>query len=346
MTDRDLQQHIARKSFLPVYLLYGEEDFLIERRAKALAEAALDGSDPSFNHDIFRGTEHKAEEVTIAANAFPFMGEKRVVLVRESDPLLKQRALLQYVQRPSPDTVLLLCAGPLKPSRTRSKKSVGATDLLTYLREAERGKSPTGSVVEYKPLKDAEALQWIVREVEQAGRRISPEACTVVHALIGNGARELSSEIEKLLIAHPEQSLIAVEDVYDQLGASRQYNVFELANAVLARDSRRSHEILQHLLVSEEPLMIVNVLFRQLSLLWRVRSYRFSGRVTDEDARSLGLVWGWQIENVRKYVDNFPDTSYFDHCFEYILQADLGIKSQPTDPVMEVTRLVALLTAR
>ena len=346
MTDRDLQQHIKRKSFLPVYLLYGEEDFLIERRAKALAEAALDGSDPSFNHDIFRGTEQKAEEVTIAANAFPFMWGKRVVLVREVEPLLKSPVLHAYVRQPSPDTVLLLCAGSLKPSRSRGRKAASPSDLLAVLREAERGAHPTGTAVEYKALKDAEAMHWIVAEAEQAGKRFAPEACALIHTLTGNGARELSSVIEKLLIAAPEQDTIDTDDVYAHLGASRQYNVYELGNAVLARDGRRAQEILQHLLVTEDALMIVNALFRQTSQLWRVRSYRFSGRVTDDDARNLGLVWGWQVENLCEYVGNFPDSAYFDLCFGYILQADLGIKSQPTDPGMEVTRLVALLTSR
>ena len=122
--------------------------------------------------------------------------------------------------------------------------------------------------------------------------------------------------------------------------------MFELGNAVLSRDAGRSQEILQNLLVTEEPLMIVNVLFRQFLQLWRIRSHRFSGRATDEDARSLGLVWAWQVENIRKYVKNFPDSAYFERCFEYFLQTDIGIKSQPTDPAVEVTRLVAQLTTR
>lgn len=346
MTDRDLQQHIASKSFLSVYLLYGEEDFLIERRAKALVQAALGDSDPSFNLDLFRGTENKADEITVAANAFPFMGEKRVVFVRESDGLLKQAALAQYVQRPSPDTVFILCAGELKPGRSRSKKAAATVDVLTLLKEQEQGKAPTGAVIEYKALKDAEALKWIIQEVEQSGKKITPEACAVFHALKGNGTRELSSEIEKLLVAIPERQTIEVDDVYDNLGASRQYNVFELCNAVLDRDARRAQEINQHLLAGDEPpMMIVTMLFRQLSHLWRVRNYRFSGRVTDEDARSLGMIWAWQVESLRKQARNFPDGAYFEHCFEYILDAEVSIKSQPVDPAVAVTRLVAQLTS-
>lgn len=345
MTERDLQQHIAKKNFLPVYLLYGEEEFLIERSAKRLIDAALDGCDPSFNLDLFRGSEQKAEEITVAANAFPFMGEKRVVYVRESETVLKQKALASYVQNPSRDTVLILCAGTLKPGRSRSKKASTAIDILAYLLQSERGKDSPGCAIEFKNLKDAAAQQWIVRELEQRGKSIGPEACTVFHALKGNSTRELSSEIEKLIVALSEKTSVEVDDVYANLGASRQFNVFELSTAMFERNGRRAQEILQHLLISDEPLMIVNTLFRQLSLLWRVRSYRFSGRSTDEDARSLGAIWAWQIENVRNYVKYFPDTSYFESCFEYILETDIAIKSQPVDPAVAVTQLVARLTS-
>jgi DNA polymerase-3 subunit delta len=199
--------------------------------------------------------------------------------------------------------------------------------------------------LEFKSLKDLAAQQWIVQEFERNGKAISPEACTIFHALKGNAARELSSEIGKLLVALPDHTKVEAEDVYANLGASRQYNIFELSTAIFERNGRYSQEILQHLLASEEPSMIVNMLFRQLSLLWRVRGYRFSGRTTDEDARNLGVIWAWQIENVRKYVKYFPDASYFESCFEYILETDIAIKSQPVDPSVAVTKLVAQLTS-
>lgn len=345
MTEKELQSQIKGKSFLPVYLLYGEEEFLVERSAKAIVQYALDGSDPSFNLDLFRGSENKAEDITAAANAFPFMGDKRVVFVRESESILTQPALVNYILNPSRDTVLVLCAGELKARRSRSKKTAPSTDILAHLLGQEGSASASGAAVEFKALKDAAALQWIMREFEGNGKSITPEACTVIHALKGNAARVLSSEIEKLLLAVPEKQTVEAEDVYAHLGASRQYNVFELSNAVLERDPRRAQEITQHLLETEDPLMIVNTLFRQLQLLWRVRSLRLTGRITDDDARGLGLVWAWQVENIRKFVKFFPDASYFETCFEYILETDINIKSQPVDPSVAVTQLVAQLTS-
>ncbi|MBN1449309.1 MAG: DNA polymerase III subunit delta [Bacteroidetes bacterium] len=345
MNESTLLRHISEKSFLPVYLLYGEEEFLIERAARMISDSALGDGDPSFNMDVYRGTEHEAEEITAAASAYPFMSEKRVVLVREADPILKKPALASYVRNPSPETVLLLCAGPLKPSRAKKTTGKGsAAQVLSFLQQQERSKQPMGAAVDFPALKDTSALRWIAAEVHRGGKDITPEACTVMQALRGNGTRVLASEIEKLRAAAPEKNPIDVDDIYMHLGASRQYNVFELSNAVMARDGAKAQEILSHLLRDEEPVAIVAVLARQFSLLWRVRSLDIRGRATDDQARDLGLFSAWQIESIRPYAKNFPDSDYFERCFEYILETDVAVKSQAADSAVAVTRLVSELT--
>ncbi|MDT8322941.1 MAG: DNA polymerase III subunit delta [Bacteroidota bacterium] len=346
MTDRELARHIESRSFLPVYLLYGEEDFLIEQRANELRTAALGDGDPSFNYDVFRGTDHQAEDVTVAANGFPFMSEKRVVLVREADAFLKKPVLASYVQQPSPDTVLILCAASLKPSRRKKApaKKTATADVLFTVNQMEKASPPLAAAVEYKALRDREAQEWITHELQRQGKRITPEACTIMHALRGNNTRELASEIDKLLTAIPDRQTLEPDDVYLHLGASKQYNAFALTNAIMARDGRAAHDILFHLLGTEEPLMLVSMIARQMTYLWQVRSLSIPARATDEHARSVGLIWGWQVENLNRYAKNFNDPVYFERCFEYILAADLAIKSGPIDPSVAVTRLVSELT--
>lgn len=344
MTHKLLASHIAKKAFLPVYLLFGEEDFLVEKNAMTLKNAALGEGDPSFNYHLFRGSDHKAEDIVAAANEFPFMSERRVILVREADALLKKPALGKYVQNPATETVLILCGGSLKPGRAKKRSAKnGSIDIPAWLLQQDRASAPAGTAIEFKPFKDRAAQQWIAQHFADAGKQITPEAVTVMHALCGNGARELAMEIEKLLTARKDAESIAAQDIYTLLGASRKYNVFELSNAVMERNNGKAQEILHHLLGTEEPAMIVNMLSRQLSQLWRVRSLHFQGRASDDQARSVGLVWAWQVENLRKYVKNFPDPAYFERCFEYILETDLSIKSLPDNSQIAVTRLVSAL---
>lgn len=347
MTESDLRKQLSKRNLLPVYLLHGEEDFLVERAAKAIADAALLDGDRSFNFHAFRGSEHKAEDVVSSANAFPFMADKRVVLVKESDKFFAASPLQHYLRNPNPDTVLILCAealsgGGRKKAGSSAKKSM---DVLSFLTDVERQKGPA-AVMEFKALKDAAAQEWIVAEFLAAGKRITPEACTVFNTLKGNSARVLSSEIEKILTAVPDAGTIGVDEVYTHLGASREFNVFELSNAVSARNSALAQNILVRVLVTEEPVLILNTLFRQMLLLWKIRSYTFNGRATDEDARNLGAVFGWQVENARQYLSNFRDSEYFERCFEFFLEADLAIKTLPVSADIAITRLVAQLTRK
>ncbi len=346
MTEQDLRKHIAKRSFLPVYLLHGEEDFLIERAAKAIADSVLLDGDRSFNFHTFRGSENKAEDVTMSANSFPFMAEKRVVLVKESDKFFSSSVLHNYLRNPNPDCVLILCAEPPAGGGKRRSSSSSAKktmDVPAYLLQVEREKGPA-AVLEFKALKDAAAQEWIVSEFAAAGKRITPQACTVFNTLKGSSARTLSSEIDKIVTALPDAEIVDVDDVYLHLGASREFNVFELSNAVSARDAKLAHSILAQVLVTEEPVLVLNTLFRQLLLLWKIRSYQFNGRATDEDARAIGTAFGWQVENARPFLKNFRDSEYFERCFEYILEADLAIKTLPVSPDVAVTRLVTQLT--
>jgi DNA polymerase III subunit delta len=347
MTESDLRKQLAKRNLLPVYLLHGEEDFLIERAAKAIADAALLDGDRSFNFHTFRGSEHKAEDVISSANSFPFMADKRVVLVKECEKFFTAPSLQHYLRNPNPDAVLILCAEALsgsgrKKAGSSAKKSM---DVLSFLTQTEREKGPAG-VLEFKALKDAAAQEWIVAEFAAAGKRITPEACTVFNTLKGNNARVLSSEIDKIITAEPDAEKIGADEVYAHLGASREFNVFELSNAVSARNAALAHSILIRVLVTEEPVMILNTLLRQMLLLWKIRSYSFAGRATDEDARSLGAVFGWQIENTRQYLTNFRDSEYFERCFEYFLEADLAIKTLPVSAEIAITKLVTQLTQR
>ena len=274
------------------------------------------------------------------------MAEKRVVLVKESEKFFASPALHAYLRNPNPECVLILCAEALSGGGKRRGGGAAAKkgmDIPAYLAQVEREKGPA-AVIEFKALKDAAAQDWIVAEFTSAGKRITPQACTLFNTLKGNNARELSSEIDKLLTALPDTETIEVDDIYTNLGASRLYNVFELSNAVSAREVGRAYDIASKLLATEEAVLILNTLFRQMMLLWKLRTFKFSGRATDEEARSLGVAFGWQVETARVYLKNFKESEYFERCFEYILEADLAIKTLPVSQEVAITRLITQLT--
>ena len=329
MTQQDLQRQVKKAQFHAVYFFYGKEDFLLERAARKLAKDALGEGDPSFNYHVFWGTDFKnADEIINAANAYPFMSAKRVVLVREADPILKDKKLLDYASNPNPDTVLILTASaPAKKSKSsKAKARVNTTDLFSYLqsRSNAMGEDVT---LEFKELRDAALLGWIEREFETRGVHIDQKAAIALQELKGNTTGEIASEIEKVVTALPGKQHIEETDITELLGASRQFDVFQLSQAVLSRDGKFAQEILLRLLKSDPPGRIIFQLSQDLSILWQLRNAPASRQSTNEEAYRFGLKGGWQLDKIRMHVSKFPSEEYFDRCFEDILEADAALKT-------------------
>jgi DNA polymerase III delta subunit len=350
MTQQDLQRQIRKRQFAPVYLFYGKETFIIERTAKRLAMEILGTGDPAFNYQLFWGTEKKPEEmaadVVNAANAFPFLAEKRIVLVREADSVLKDPRMLAYVKNPNPDTVLILTASsPARKSKSSAAKArISSSDIFAYLqsRDNAMGQDVT---LEFKELRDAPLLEWIVAEFEERGRKITREAAAILLDLKGNSTGEIASEIEKVLTALPDTNEIGQGHIEALLEQSRQFDVFQLTQAVLSRNEPAAQEIARRLLTSDGFGRIVAQLAKDLTALWQARMLP-AGRSTDEDARALGFASGWQLDKIRVHVPKFRGEEYFDRCFEHLLEADAALKTGAgKNPDIVLSVLIHRLTA-
>ena len=183
------------------------------------------------------------------------MAERRVVAVREFDKLSNKDPLLSYLGHPSPTTSLVLLSS--KPDfRLKIYKTIKESALL----------------VESKPLYESEIAPWIEQRVHQRGKKISLRACQLVQNYVGRSLREIHNEIEKLFIFVGDRKMIEDNDVNEVVGMSRQYNVFELQNAVGMKDLSRALEISGHMLdAGEQAVGLVAMLARYLQKLWIIR---------------------------------------------------------------------------
>jgi DNA polymerase-3 subunit delta len=180
------------------------------------------------------------------------MAERRVVVVREFDKLSNKDPLLSYIHHPSPTTSLVLLSS--KPDfRLKFYKTLKESSVT----------------VESKPLYESEIPQWINKKIEQRGKQISLQACQMMQNYVGRSLREIHNEIEKLFIYVGEKPNIEADDINMVVGMSRQYNVYELQNAVGAKDIARSLEIAEHMLeAGEQPIGMIVMLTRYIQRLW------------------------------------------------------------------------------
>jgi DNA polymerase-3 subunit delta len=320
-----LEQALRRKEFSPVYLFYGEEDFLAEEALQLLTHAAVEESTRSFNLDIVYGSEVDARHIAALAASFPMMGERRVVAVREFDKLPNKEPLLSYLSHPSPTTTLALLA-PKPDFRLSFYKAVRESAVA----------------VECKPLSEQEIPRWIVRKAGERGKSISDEACEMMQSYLGRSLREIHNEIEKVALFVGDRTTIEEQDVTMVVGMSRTYNVFELQNAVGSKDLPRALEILEHLMdAGEQPVGMIVMLTRYLQRLWLIRDSLVRHLSREELTALLHMspkqqFWlETEIGRARLYAP-----AQLERGFTLLRNADERLKSSNGDPKLVMTLLL------
>ncbi len=261
------------EALAPVYLFFGEEDFLIEEGVREMLDAAVPADLRAFNLDVMQGAEAAAHDIVARASAFPMMAERRAVLVREADRLGQKdlELLASYVERPSPSTVLILTA--VKPDMRRK--------AFAAVRKA-------GGTVECRPLTEAQLPAWITRRLRARGLAIDPDACRLLSSLVGRGLRELDQELEKLAAYTGGRAQITSDDVAAVVGVSRQYNIFELQRAIAGGEVARAEEILGRMLETGQGApYFVAMLSSFFAAVWKMHDFRRRGMSEDTMAREM-----------------------------------------------------------
>ncbi len=231
----------------PVWVLHGEEEFL---RDELIHQAALiivpDEATRSFNVDILYGPETTLDQVLTIARSYPMMAERRLVIVREAERILRARPaggaksrkkttddpFLLYLEQPNPDCVLLF-----------DLEKFGARNQSPFKELAERAK-----VIEFPVLKEAEVSDWLRARAKSLGRTLATDAARLLIAYLGTGLRNHANELEKLSIYCDDRNEITAKDVERVVGASRENNVFDLTKAIGAGNKAPAAAILLRLL--------------------------------------------------------------------------------------------------
>lgn len=313
LTYQELESALTGKKFSPVYLFYGEEDFLAEEAAQAVIENALTPSQREFNLDVVYGGETDARDIISHASSFPMMSDRRVVLVREMDRLANKELLSGYIENPSSTTCLVLLSE--KPD-FRKKLYVSAKRF--------------GRAFEFKPLYENQVPEWITGRLKRRGCTIDGEACKILAAYTGTSLRDIQSEIDKLITYLGDRKVITADDVREAVGMSKEFNVFELQKHVGAKNLGKSAEILERMVdAGESAVMIVAALTRYFVSVWRLSELVRKGASSQEQSREAGI----NPYFLREYLAVLQRYSLqeIEHAFELLATADEKIKTTMMD---------------
>lgn len=223
---------IQNKKTKPIYFLMGEEPYFIDRLAAYFEHSLLREEEKGFNQQVFYGRDVEIGQITEAAKRYPMMAERQLVLVKEAQALSRTiEQLLPYVQNPQPSTVLVLCY--------KYKKLDKRKNLYKALNK-------TGVVFESKTLYENQVPAWIGNVLKEKGHSISPKATHMLVEFLGTDLGKIYNELEKLMLITGSGNPITPEIIEENIGISKDFNNFELQNAIGERNIPKAHRIVNY----------------------------------------------------------------------------------------------------
>ena len=219
---------LKKRKFDPVYVLQGEETYYIDLISNYIENHVLSESERSFNQVIMYGKDSPVNMILTNARRFPMMAERQVVIVREAQdiPDLQKEAgsklMLDYVSKPVPSTVLVLC----HKHKTFDKR-----------RELGKKIEQLTTAATFKKPYDNQLRDFASEYFQERGFTVADDATAILVEYVGNDLSRLANEMEKVLISASKENSITAEDVMAKVGISREYNIFELQKAVILKDA-------------------------------------------------------------------------------------------------------------
>lgn len=206
----------------PVYFLFGEEPYYIDKISEYIENNILSEEERGFNQMVLYGKEATVDDIIGNAKRYPMMADRQVIVVKEAQHLARTIDNLSvYVDNPQPTTVLVLCYKYTKlDKRKKLYKSV----------------QKHGVLFESKKLYENQVSDWIRKILQGKGYQIEAKAALLLVEFLGTDLSRIDKELEKLQLVVPREKGITPSDIEEHIGISKDFNNFELKKAIGERN--------------------------------------------------------------------------------------------------------------
>ena len=332
------------------YVLAGDEIFLLDRCRATVLKALVPADLRDFCLSEFDLTSTSIFEVLDRAQTPSLMAPFQVIFVRNVRQLYTRgakkdefAALARYFKSPNPQALLLFVADFLRiPSDARRME---LDDKNRYERLTETLGEHCG-MVELARANEEDAMRWAVATAQQADTRLEPDAARELVDALGADMMLVSSELEKLLLYTLGRAKITLGDVETMVLSAKQRTLYELTDAISARDRARALALLQGLLNSSDAgeegaighLYMLAKTFRQMLVILEknVRDSRAIWQALWQGFRMPPFAADDLIRQARRYKSRRELT----RALRLVARADLELRSSPPDKRLVLERLV------
>ncbi|MBD3748648.1 MAG: DNA polymerase III subunit delta [Sphingobacteriales bacterium] len=276
MTAADIIKDIKARKLKPIYLLHGEESYYIDLISDFLEENVLNDMEKGFNQTVLYGKDTEVMTVLNAARRYPMMSDYQLILVKEAQDLKIDKAAEQfqaYCEQPLNSTILVLCH---KYGKFDKRKKV--------YKVIEKN----GLVFESASIYENKVPAWIEEFIKSRGHHINPKASALLAEYLGNDLSKVANELEKLMLNVPREQEIGTKAIQDNIGISKEYNVFELQNALGRRDVLKANQIINYFEANPKANPMVLIMGNLAGYFTKILKYHYV-KDKSQAAKELGV---------------------------------------------------------
>jgi len=279
MTFENIIEKIKKRIFAPVYFLAGEEPFFIDKISKLLEETVVEESSKDFDQSVVYGRDVSLDQVVSLSRQYPLMGTHRLVIVREAQNIKnlvreENNVLKNYLNKPTPSTILVF--------DYKYKKVDGRTSFAQNI-------AKTSVFFQSTPLRDYQIPDFIEGLLRTTSYKMSPNTRLMLAQNLGTNLSKIENELQKLFVNLKPGTEISPEIIEEYIGISKDYNIFELQNALVKRDVLKANRIIKYFAQNPKD----NPAILQMAMLFgffrKVFHYHFVKNKADSKAVSSEL---------------------------------------------------------
>ena len=314
-----LLSDIKKGVFAPIYWLEGNEPFFIDQLTDTLRKEALPEEARAFNEWILYGKEAQIEQLISRAKQYPMGFDRRLIIVKQAQQLngwkeAHSLALFSdYLKQPAPFTILAFCVDLSAKSSFLNQKQIRALINEHTI------------CFESKKVYDNQLPNWINDYTQPRGYQLTPKAIALVCESVGNDLHRIAHELDKLMISCSKETPISEDQIEEQIGISKDFNMFELQKSLGLKQKEKAYQIVSYLTLSAQmpAVVIINMLFQYFLRLakYHALSVKHKG---PQLAKQIGI-HPYFLPEYKQAVTQYPLYKVWQK-IEDVQKADLKVK--------------------
>ncbi len=276
----------------PIYFLMGDEPYFIDKLAEFIENNILAEEEKSFNQTIFYGRDVTIEDIVSAAKRYPMMADRQVIIVREAQDLSRTIDRLEaYADNPMMSTVLVFCY--------KYKK-------LDLRLKVTKSLKKSAVIFDSKRLYENQVSDWIKRTLSAKSFTIEPKAAAMLVEFLGFDLSKINNELDKLAVVLPKGSVITPKAIEDNIGFSKDYNIFEFRKALGDRNQFKAYKIAAHFGDNQKDNPIVMVTTLVFAFFSQVLQYHGMKDRSSKNVASVLKVSPYYVNDYVTAARNYP----------------------------------------